>query len=160
MYNINTTLFCNVVGTLHYNDCHFMLWQRCWHVFFTTLLNQPFNNVVQRCIYVVCLLGGHQHFGCPLTINFLTKCGDPAAFQGETLKLWVESKVHCCVLKQCQSSVGLSVKFFSFFIVFFFRGFTGVLQARFSFHCSLVFSWGGGALRCCCCCCCCCCCFY
>ena len=98
---------------------------------------------------------GHQHFGCPLTVNFLTKCCDPAAFQGETLKLWVEMKsaclIHCCVLKQCQGSVGLSVKFFSFFIVFFqefYRGFTGKIQLSL-FSGLPSFSWGGGALRCC-----------
>ena len=60
-------LMCNVqrkynailqrCGHIALQRCHFTLWQRCWQVFFTTLLNHPSYNVVQRCIYVVCLLG-------------------------------------------------------------------------------------------------------
>ena len=48
-------------GHIALQRCHFTLWQRCWHVFFTTLLNQPSYKVVQRCIYVVCLLGLCRH---------------------------------------------------------------------------------------------------
>ena len=71
-YNVVATLWqlmCNVqrkynvilqpCGHIALQRCHFTLWQRCWHIFFTMLLNQPSYNVVQRCIYVVCLLGLH-----------------------------------------------------------------------------------------------------
>ena len=66
-YNIDTTLFCNVVGTLHYN------------IVILSCENVADTSFSQRCIYIVCLLGkdfvcsfGWQGDVFPLDFIFMT----------------------------------------------------------------------------------------